>query len=82
MDTLVDFLLNNYIWFLVIALIIIFALIGYLVDMTSPKKSKKQPVKPIAPIETEQQKIHVHPSVEAYTNDHFDDPLIDEKNTL
>ena len=35
MDTLIDFLLNNYIWFLVISLILIFALIGYLVDASN-----------------------------------------------
>lgn len=38
MDILINFLLNNYIWFLVISLILIFALIGYLVDTTSFKK--------------------------------------------
>lgn len=80
MNELIEFLLNNYIWFLVIALIIIFALIGYLVDITSPKNTKKKIVKPIAPI-AEEQKTHVHPSVEVYTNEYFDDPLIQEKNT-
>jgi len=42
MNNLIDFILNNYIWFLVIALILIFALIGYLVDMTNNVKSKKK----------------------------------------
>jgi len=42
MDNLVDFILNNYIWFLVIALVLIFALIGYLVDMTNPIKKKNK----------------------------------------
>ena len=42
MDVLIDFILNNYIWFLVIALILIFALIGYLVDITNPVKNKKK----------------------------------------
>ena len=65
MDTLIDFLLNNYIWFLVISLILIFALIGYLVDASTNKEDKK---------------ITVHPSVEVYTNDEFDDPLIKDKN--
>ena len=37
MDTLIEFLLNNYIWFLVISLILIFALIGYLVDINTNK---------------------------------------------
>ncbi|MDE5540216.1 MAG: hypothetical protein K2J20_07020 [Bacilli bacterium] len=46
MNILVDFLLNNYVWFLVISLILVFALIGYLVDMTTlrvdvkPKRSE------------------------------------------
>lgn len=42
MDKLVNFLVDNYIIFLVIALILVFALIGYLVD--SKKKSGKQDV--------------------------------------
>ena len=32
MDTIITFLADNYIWFLVVTLILIFALIGYLVD--------------------------------------------------
>ena len=40
MEILIDFILNNYIWFLVIALILIFSLIGYLVDMTNHIKKK------------------------------------------
>ncbi|CDF12083.1 unknown [Mycoplasma sp. CAG:776] len=79
MDTLIDFLLNNYIWFLVISLILIFALIGYLVDASTNKEEKKKKVTPIAPIK-EDKKITVHPSVEVYTNDEFDDPLIKDKN--
>lgn len=77
MDTLVDFLLNNYIWFLIISLILVFALIGYLVDITTPKlKNKKDSGKPILKMEKEENKFHTHPSVEAYTNESFDDPLI------
>lgn len=79
MDTLITFLLNNYIWFLVISLILVFALIGYLVDANTNNQDKKSKIKPIAPIK-EDQKIKVHPSVEAYTNDEFDDPLINDKN--
>ena len=40
-----NFLANNYVWFLIISLILIFALIGYLVDskeIKSGKKIKKQ----------------------------------------
>lgn len=32
MQAILDFLVNNYLWFLIISLILIFALIGYLVD--------------------------------------------------
>ncbi len=39
MQTFIDFLANNYFWFLIISLILIFALIGYLVD-TSEKGTK------------------------------------------
>ncbi len=79
MDTLIDFLLNNYIWFLVISLILIFALIGYLVDATTNKDKQKKKVTPVVPIK-EEKKIEVHPSVAIYTNDEFDDPLIKDKN--
>ncbi len=34
----VDFLANNYIWFLVISIILCLSLIGYLVDMKEQKK--------------------------------------------
>lgn len=40
MQTFIDFLVNNYLWFLVISLILVFALIGYLVD-TNEKKDKE-----------------------------------------
>lgn len=35
----VDFLANNYLWFLVITIVLIFALIGYLVDTKEQKKN-------------------------------------------
>jgi len=77
MDTFIDFLVNNYLWFLIIFLIIIFALIGYLVDSVTPKSKSK--VKSITNnVNSSERKIH--PSVEAYTNDNFDEPLINEKN--
>ena len=79
MNTLIDFLLNNYIWFLVISLILIFALIGYLVDATTNKEKDKKKVTAIVPME-EEKKVKVHPSVAVYTNDEFDDPLIKDKN--
>ena len=75
MDVLVNFLLNNYIWLLIVCLIIVFALIGYLVDASDDTKKKtKNKVKPISNIEDNNFKVH--PSVQAYTNDNFDEPLI------
>lgn len=40
MDAILEFFVNNYMWFLIISLILIFALIGYIVD-TAEKKSPK-----------------------------------------
>ncbi len=75
MEKLIDFLLNNYIWFLIIALILVFALIGYLVDATTIKDKKhKNEVKPITEVEEEDNMVH--PSVEIYTNEDFDEPLM------
>ena len=37
MEGFTNFLVNNYIWFLIVALILIFALIGYLVDTKEDK---------------------------------------------
>lgn len=44
MQTFIDFLVNNYLWFIIIALILIFALIGYLVD-TSERANKNNILK-------------------------------------
>lgn len=77
MEVLIDFLLNNYIWFLVISLILIFALIGYLVDTTTPRaRSSKNVIRE----SNENREVKIHPSLEIYTNEIFDDPLINEKN--
>ena len=32
MQAFIDFLVNNYLWFIIISIVLIFALIGYLVD--------------------------------------------------
>lgn len=42
MSTILDFLVNNYIWFLVITLILLFALIGYLVDTKKDERFTKK----------------------------------------
>lgn len=73
MDTFIDFLVNNYLWVLIIFLIVIFALIGYLVDSLTPKNKSK--IKLIAK-NNDNPSGKVHPSVEAYTNEDFDDPLM------
>ncbi len=74
MTDLIEFLLNNYIWLIVVILILIFALIGYLVDIKN-KESNNNKVKPIANFK-EDVKFEVHPSMTKYTSDDFDDPLI------
>ena len=42
MSVILEFLANNYIWFLVISLILIFALIGYLVDTKQDERFSKK----------------------------------------
>jgi hypothetical protein len=39
MQAFIDFLVNNYLWFLGISLILLFALIGYLVDTNEKKEN-------------------------------------------
>lgn len=41
MQAIITFLANNYIWFLIITLILIFALIGYLVDTKQDERFTK-----------------------------------------
>lgn len=41
MDSFINFLANNYVWFLIVSLILIFALIGYLVDLKETKTGKR-----------------------------------------
>lgn len=41
MQMIIDFLVNNYLWFIIIAFILVFALIGYLVD-TNEKENKNK----------------------------------------
>lgn len=42
MGVILDFLVNNYIWFLVITFILLFALIGYLVDIKKDERFTKK----------------------------------------
>lgn len=42
MSVIFNFLANNYIWFLIISLILIFALIGYLVDTKQDERFSKK----------------------------------------
>lgn len=46
MEAFTTFLANNYLWFLEIAIILIFALIGYFVDASEQKKGVSSIVKP------------------------------------
>ncbi|MCI9280333.1 MAG: hypothetical protein HFJ02_06015 [Bacilli bacterium] len=39
MQAFIDFLVNNYLWFIIVSVVLIFALIGYLVD-TSEKPNR------------------------------------------
>lgn len=45
MDALRTFLVNNYLWFLIISLILIFALIGYLADAKRKEDEEEPEVK-------------------------------------
>lgn len=42
MESIVTFLSDNYMWFLIITLILIFALIGYLVDVKEDERFTKK----------------------------------------
>lgn len=42
METIISFLADNYIWFLIITLILVFALIGYLVDIKQDERFTKK----------------------------------------
>lgn len=55
MQAFIDFLVNNYLWFLVISLILVFALIGYLVDTNEKKEifEKKEQEQSPASLESE-----------------------------
>lgn len=41
MEGMIDFLVHNYMWFLVVTIILIFALIGYIVEVREYKKVKQ-----------------------------------------
>lgn len=49
MQTFIDFLVNNYLWFIIISVVLIFALIGYLVD-TSEKPNRVSKMEDESPI--------------------------------
>lgn len=40
MEGFLDFLANNYIWFLMVAILLVFALIGYLIDNKETKEDE------------------------------------------
>jgi len=49
MDAFTDFLARNYLWFLVISIVLLFALIGYFVDQREQKKGISKINKPKEP---------------------------------
>lgn len=69
MQSFIDFLVNNYLWFLVISLILVFALIGYLVDTSEKKVEKKIEERPIE----EKKEIVVNLSQDSQATEVLDD---------
>ena len=57
MQTFIDFLVNNYFWFLIISLILVFALIGYLVDTSEKPTGRKIEEEPLREKEIENTQI-------------------------
>ena len=57
MQTFIDFLVNNYFWFLIISLILVFALIGYLVDTSEKTTGRKIEEEPLREKEIENTQI-------------------------
>lgn len=53
MNALIDFLVNNYLWFIIISLILIFALIGYLVDTSEKFQKDKEETVDSSVLETQ-----------------------------
>ena len=43
MNTFINFLIDHYIWFLVITIVLLFSLIGYLVESSKLPKEEKPP---------------------------------------
>lgn len=69
MQTFIDFLVNNYFWFLIISLILVFALIGYLVDTSEkPSKIKKEEELLPEPIKQEEQMVNIEMSEQVENN--------------
>ena len=71
MDTIVDFLVDNYIWVLIISVFLIIVLIGYIADQKRKlKKIKDQKTEEVvnneininAPVQEEVQNINVAPA--------------------
>ncbi len=49
MQAFIDFLVNNYLWFIIVSIVLIFALIGYLVD-TSEKPTQVRKMEDETPV--------------------------------
>ena len=77
MEQVLEFLGNNYIWFLIIALILFFALIGFIADA----KRKNNKVEPIEEIEdTTEPTIISESIIEPLAEENLINPLEEESN--
>lgn len=77
METIISFLADNYIWFLVITLILVFALIGYMVDIKQDERFTKK-------IELDKEltrKVEVAEAANISLNDMVEDAHKKEQNT-
>ena len=77
MEVFINFLIDNYIWFLVISGVLLFALIGYLVDTSKlPKEPKDKEVVPKEPKPKKEKKKKEKKD----NNDGYDMPLMKDEN--
>ncbi len=85
MEVFINFLIDNYIWFLVISGVLLFALIGYLVDTSKlPKEPKEPKDKEIVPKEPKpkKEKKKKDKKVKKGKKENKEDILIDNTPTV
>ncbi len=66
MQAFIDFLVNNYLWFIIVSIVLIFALIGYLVD-TSEQPAKAMKMEEESPLIDSHQEASLEPEGRAET---------------